>query len=104
MSYRSADVPSTTRKCGIWESEITALKMGLFMMNAVVGAVSSGTTEGGGGGLTEVTLGLKHNTTQYSTVQYSTAQYSTAQPASKHTGFTTSLVLSSLLIFSCPLR
>lgn len=53
MSYRSADVPTATRKCGVWESECTALKMGLFIMNAVVGAVSSGTVEGG---IAEVTL------------------------------------------------
>ncbi|GAA6107448.1 WW domain binding protein 1-like a [Tachysurus ichikawai] len=47
MSYRRADVQTATRKCGMSESEGTALKMGLFMMNAVVGAVSSGTAEGG---------------------------------------------------------
>ncbi|KAK2852612.1 hypothetical protein Q7C36_007813 [Tachysurus vachellii] len=46
MSYRRADVQTATRKCGMSESEGTALKMGLFMMNAVVGAVSSGTAEG----------------------------------------------------------
>lgn len=37
----------------MWESECAALKMGLIMMNAVVGAVSSGTAEAG---LTEVSL------------------------------------------------
>lgn len=53
MSYRSADVRTATRKCGMWERECAALKMGLLMMNAVVGAVSSGTAEGG---TTEVSL------------------------------------------------
>lgn len=53
MSYRRADVQTATRKCGMSESEGTALKMGLFMMNAVVGAVSSGTAEGG---VTEVNV------------------------------------------------
>lgn len=67
MSHRSADVPTATRKCGMWESECTALKMGLFMMNAVVGAVSSGTAEGG---ITEVSL-AKNNTVSEPTYRLS---------------------------------
>lgn len=44
----------------MWESECAALKMGLFMMNAVVGVVGSGTAEAG---VTEVSLAkpTQHN-------------------------------------------
>uniref|UniRef100_A0A3B1IZ98 WW domain binding protein 1-like a n=1 Tax=Astyanax mexicanus TaxID=7994 RepID=A0A3B1IZ98_ASTMX len=45
MLYRSADEPTATTRCGMWETDYRALKMGLFFMNAVVGPVSSATAE-----------------------------------------------------------
>ncbi|XP_017578402.1 WW domain binding protein 1-like a [Pygocentrus nattereri] len=45
MSYRAADVSTATTKRGMWETDYTALKMGLFFMNAVVGPVSSASAE-----------------------------------------------------------
>ncbi|KAI4891605.1 hypothetical protein NFI96_020992 [Prochilodus magdalenae] len=45
MSYRTADVSTATTKRGMWETDYTALKMGLLLMNAVVGPVSSASVE-----------------------------------------------------------
>ncbi|KAK1791718.1 hypothetical protein P4O66_013694 [Electrophorus voltai] len=46
MTSRIADVSTATRMCGLWEAEYTALKMGLFLLNAVVGPVNSASAEG----------------------------------------------------------
>ena len=45
MSYRTADVSTATTKRWMWETDYTALKMGLLLMNAVVGPVSSASVE-----------------------------------------------------------
>ncbi|XP_066536041.1 WW domain binding protein 1-like a [Hoplias malabaricus] len=45
MSYGTADVWTARTKRGTWENDFTALKMGLFFVNAAVGPVSSVSAE-----------------------------------------------------------